>query len=218
MSPSRERRFPFGPVLPLILAALLAAAPAADSPAEALARRIEQRHRGLSDLQARFTQRYRSGLIGREVVERGTVSLKPPGRMLWLYQQPERKTFVSDGHRFYFYVPADKQVIVREQGGEQGVTGLLLGRSDILETFEASLETPARPEIQRLRLSPRKPDGEVDRVLLEVDLTARIRAIDVEDAQGNHSRFEFEGFQENQNLPDSLFRFEVPKGVEVVTG
>ena len=68
--------------------ALAVAAPPAPSPAEALARRIEARHRGVRDLTARFVQTYRSGALGREVVEKGVLSLKPPSRMRWEYRDP----------------------------------------------------------------------------------------------------------------------------------
>jgi outer membrane lipoprotein carrier protein len=201
------------------LAAVLApgALPPA-SAAEALARRVESRHRTLVDLTARFVQTYRSGAIGREVVEKGSLSLKPPGRMLWEYRDPEKKTFVSDGKRFYFYVPADRQVIVRDQGDLRGIPALLLsGRGDILSQFEVALET-GPPDVQRLRLSPRKPDPEVEKVYVDVDAGARIRAILVLDAQGNRSRFEFDQIKENVGLPDRLFDFQIPHGVEVIAG
>jgi outer membrane lipoprotein carrier protein len=186
--------------------------------AEALARQVEERHRGVADLRARFVQTYRSGALGREVVERGVLSLKKPGRMLWEYQQPEKKTFVSDGTTFYFYVPADRQVIKRDGADLRGLPALLLsGRGEILAHFEVQLEEGAPPR-QRLRLTPRKPDPDVERVLLEVDESNRIRAIEVLDAQGNRSRFQFEGLQENLGLKDDLFRFQVPRGVEVITG
>lgn len=199
----------------------LQGAPAAATvgPAQALARRIEQRHQRVADLTARFVQTYRSGLLSQEVVERGVLSLKRPGRMLWEYRDPEKKTFVSDGKTFYFYIPADRQVIVREQAGERGLPALLLsGREDLLRDFDASLETPPAPGMQRLRLTPKKADAEVERVFLDVDQGDRIRAVRVRDAQGNESRFEFDGIRENVGLPDRLFRFEVPKGVEVVAG
>ena len=38
------------------------------------------------------------------------------------------------------------------------------------------------------------------------------------DVQGNRSRFDFDDLRENVGLTDGLFRFEVPQGVEVVTG
>ena len=94
---------------------------------------------------------------------------------------------------------------------------LLSGRLDILGQFVAALETPPSGG-ERLRLTPRKPDGEVDRIYLEVDATDRIRSIEILDAQGNRSRFDFQDLRENIGLPDGLFHFDVPRGVEVITG
>jgi len=192
---------------------------ALSTPGAALARRIEERHHRVADLTARFVQTYRSGVLSQEIVEKGVVSLKRPGRMLWEYRDPEKKTFVSDGKTFYFYVPADRQVIVREQAGQRGIPALLLsGREDLLADFEATLEKAPGPGLQRLKLVPRKADPEVERVYLDVDSADRIRAVHVRDAQGNESRFDFEGIRENVGLPDRLFRFEVPRGVEVIAG
>jgi outer membrane lipoprotein-sorting protein len=72
--------------------------------------------------------------------------------------------------------------------------------------------------VRRLRLVPRRPDAEVDHVLLDADAAARIRGITVVDAQGNRSQFAFDTFKENNGLRDSLFRFRIPRGVEVVAG
>ena len=94
----------------MLLGAALAAAGPTGDPAGDLARRVESRHRSLTGLTAHFVQTYRSGVLGRTVVERGTLKIKPPGRMRWDYRDPEEKTFVSDGKTFYFYVPADRQV------------------------------------------------------------------------------------------------------------
>ena len=200
-------------------AATPAPAPSTRAPAAALARRIEQRHHRVADLTARFVQTYRSGLLAQEIVEKGVVSLKRPGRMLWEYRDPEKKTFVSDGKTFYFYIPADRQVIVREQAGQRGIPALLLsGRDDLLAEFDATLEESPAPGRQRLRLTPKKADPEVERVFLDVDGADRIRAVRVRDAQGNESLFEFDAIRENVGLPDRLFRFEVPRGVEVIAG
>lgn len=197
--------------------ALLAATGPA-TPAEALARRVEARTRHVTDLTARFVQTYRSGALGREVVEKGVVSLKPPGRMRWDYREPEKKTFVSDGKTSYFYVPADKQVIRRETSDARDLPSMLLsGQSDILATFEAALES-GPSGLQRLRLTPRKPDAEIQHLYVDVDGDDRIRAILVVDVQGNRSQFAFDEIRENVGLQDRLFRFEVPRGVEVIAG
>jgi outer membrane lipoprotein carrier protein len=194
------------------------AAQAVETPAEALARELDARHKSLGDLTARFVQTYRSGLMQREIVESGTVSIKRPGRMRWEYTKPEKKLFIADGKAFYFYVPADKQVIVQESAGQRGIPSLLLsGRSGIQEEFQVALEDApgGRP---RLKCTPRKADPEVETVYIEADERRRVRSIEVLDPQGNRSRFVFDEIRENVGLKDGLFTFRVPSGVEVVKG
>lgn len=199
-----------------MLAAVLPGAALA-SPAEDLARRVEERHRRAHDLVGRFVQTYRSGLLGREIRESGRLSLKRGGLMRWEYDTPEKKTFVSDGKRFYFYVPADRQVIVKDTGGERSLPSLLLFGGEILAHFLASLDESEAP-LTRLRLVPRTDDPEVAAAVLVVDATALIRAIEITDAQGSQSRFDFADLRQNVGVKDALFEFAIPKGVEVITG
>jgi outer membrane lipoprotein carrier protein len=158
-------------------------------------------------------------MLGREVTERGTVSIKRPGRMRWDYDEPEKKTFVSDGKTFYFYVPADRQVIVSAQDERRSLAGRLLsGRGGLTGEFAASLETPLEEGVVRLKLVPRHEQPDVERAYIDVEPSGRVRAIQLEDAQGSRTRFRFERVRENTGLKDELFRFEVPKGVEVIQG
>ena len=65
---------------------------------------------------------------------------------------------------------------------------------------------------------PRQPQADVERAFVDVEPRGRIRSILLEDVQGNRTRFRFENVRENTGLADRLFRFEVPKGVEVIRG
>ncbi len=187
--------------------------------AESLLRKIEERNARTRDLVARFTQSYRSGMLGREVTERGVVFVKHPGRMRWEYKDPERKLFVSDGKTFYFYVPADKQVIVSEQDEQRSLAArLLFGKSGLAEEFSAALDAAPEPGVFRLLLVPRREQADVQRATIDLEPSGRIRGILLEDVQGNRTRFRFDDVRENTGLPDELFRFEAPKGVEVIRG
>jgi outer membrane lipoprotein carrier protein len=201
---------------------LLAVGPgpgSADDLARQVLRRLEERQAGTRDLVARFTQSYRSGMLGREIVERGKVWIKRPGRMRWEYKDPEPKLFVSDGRTFYFYVPADKQVIVSDQGEGRSLAGrLLFGKGDLLAEFEPSLDTPPEEGVLRLELTPRSEQPDVQHAFVDVEPSGRVRSILIEDLQGNRTRFRFEDVRENTGVPDRLFHFEVPPGVEVVHG
>ena len=198
---------------------LVAQASASDDVARRVVQAIEEHHAQTSDLVARFTQSYRSGLLGREITERGVVQVKRPGRMRWEYKDPEAKLFVTDGRTFYFYVPAEKQVIVSEQDARHSLAARLLsGRGGLLDEFEASLESPEEEGVLRLKLVPRQPQADVERATVDVEPRGRIRAILLEDVQGNRTRFRFEAVRENTGLADQLFHFEVPRGVEVIRG
>ncbi len=209
-------------MLPLLLTVLTLAAPVetGDSRlAQSLLHRIEQRNARTVDLVARFSQSYRSGILGREITERGIVFIKRPGRMRWEYEDPERKLFVSDGRTFYFYVPADKQVIVSEQDQQRSLAArLLYGKGGLALEFLAVLDEPLEEGVVRLRLEPRREQPDLERAFVDVEPSGRIRAILLEDVQGNRTRFRFDGVRENTGLKDELFRFEVPKGVEVIRG
>ena len=210
-----------GPLLFLLplLAASTPAAPADEAAAASLLERVEKHHARTADIVARFSQSYRSGMLGREVVERGTVSIKRPGRMRWEYEAPERKTFVSDGKTFSFYVPADKQVIVSEQDEQRSLAARLLsGRGGLTSEFAATIEAPLEEGVVRLKLVPRHEQPELERAFVDIEPSGRVRSIQLEDAQGNRTRFRFDRIRENTGLKDELFRFEVPRGVEVIRG
>jgi outer membrane lipoprotein carrier protein len=206
----------------VLLLASGANAPAGASDADIarrLVERLEEMNAHASGLVARFVQSYRSGLLGREVVEKGRVSIKRPGRMRWEYESPERKLFISDGKTFYFYVPEDHQVIVQEQDDERSLAARLLGgEGGLLEEFTASLDEPLEEGVLRVRLVPRRADADIDRAFVDVEPSGRLRSILVEDVQGGRTRFRFEDLREKTGLPDALFRFEIPPGVEVIHG
>src|SRR5262247_4731545 len=82
-----------------------------DSP-EAVARALQKRYEGIRDFSADFVHTYRGGVLRTETRELGTVNVKKPGMMRWIYVKPERKEFISDGKMIYSYIPEDKQVIV----------------------------------------------------------------------------------------------------------
>jgi outer membrane lipoprotein carrier protein len=210
-----------------LLAALLLAAPAvppqaAPAPAE-LARAIQQKYDTVKDFSASFMHGYRGGVLRKEASERGTVQIKKPGRMRWLYQSPERKEFVADGVRIYSYIPEDKQVIVAPVPDDQEATTpalFLSGHGNLTRDFAASYpdEPDPTPGTYSLLLTPHRREAEYDWLVLVVDRgTYRLRKLITADAQGGRSTFTFSDVRENIGIPDSAFRFTIPRGVDVVT-
>ncbi len=210
-------------MLPLILSLALSGAPAEDRLAD-LVDRIDRHYESITDFEADFTQRFERRLLRRTVEERGRVSVKKPGRMRWEYRSPEEKVFVTDGARTYFYIPSENQVMVSDHGeGAMGMEEgspfeLLAGRGGLRDRFTASLsEEPKAAGGVVLRLDPMKPREEFEVVLLEArPEDGRILRVVLIDSAQNRTEFLFDGVRENVGLPESLFRFAIPSGVEVV--
>lgn len=192
-----------------------------EAPAD-LAAKIQQRYDSIRDFEADFVQTYQGGLLRTKTTEQGTVAIKRPGRMRWVYTKPERKEFVSNGQRVYSYLPADKQVIVSPMPSTDQTTPALFltGRGHLVRDFTATTgEIPGGlPGLVAIKLVPKKADPELEWLMLGVDpKTLQIRQLVAVDGQGGRSTFTFNNLKENRNLSDKLFEFQVPRGVDVIT-
>ena len=207
-----------------VLGAALAVPLAAQSKpsAEELAGRIQARYDAIKDFEADFVQSYQGGLLRTKTSEQGTVAIKRPGRMRWVYTKPERKEFVSNGQQIYSYIPADKQVIVSPMPADAQTTPALFltGRGHLVRDFTVAFaEVPGAAQGSvGLKLVPRKNDPEVEWLMIAVDpASLQIRTLVALDRQGGQSSFTFNNLKENRNLSDTIFDFKVPRGVDVIT-
>jgi len=189
----------------------------------ALAAKVQQRYNGIKDIQADFVQTYEGGVLRTKTTERGTVSIKRPGKLRFLYTKPEKKEFVSDGVRLYAHMVADKQVIVSAAPGpDQGdiPAMFLAGQSDLARDYTPTFtQLPgAAPGLLTLQLVPKKKSAEYENIGIGVDAkTFQIQFLTAVDTQGGRSSFAFSNLKENQGLSDKEFVFRIPRGVDVVT-
>jgi outer membrane lipoprotein carrier protein len=192
-------------------------------PAEALAKELQQKYDKVRDFSADFVQTYRGGVLRQTATERGRLTVKKPGKMRWEYRDPERKLFVSDGHKLYSYVPEDRQVLVSDVPDDDHATTpalFLAGKGSLTRDFIVSYakadEAPSSTTV--LKLSPRKTEPEYDWLMLAIDpATLQIRMLITVDAQGGRSTFTLTNLKENVGVADKEFAFSIPRGVEVIT-
>lgn len=206
----------------MLAGATLSAQPAQPASADAVARDLQKKYDRVSDFSADFVHGYRGGVLKQEAVERGRLLVKKPGKMRWDYTSPEKKTFVSDGHRLYSYIPQDRQVIVaRVPPDDQAPTPALFlsGKGNIVRDFTAAFDkVPEAPAgAIALKLTPRKPDPDFEWLTLVVQPgTLNLSMMITVDPQGGRSVFTFTNLKENVGLADNEFVFKMPRGVEVV--
>src|SRR6187549_1373657 len=204
-------------LLAVLLSAAAGAAGQAPSAAD-LAARVQAHYAQVRDFTASFTLTQSSALLPRPTTERGSVKVKKPGRMRWLYTA-DKKEFVADGSMLYSFFPRDKYVNVNPlPKGEDASTALLFltGRGDLERDFTSTLDGYQPAGEWRLNLKPKAKQTDFTSLALEVERTTlALRGITVVDDQGGTSRFRFEGLKENVGLADRDFEFKIPPGVEV---
>src|SRR6185436_11845436 len=158
----------------VLTAGLLTGSPVAQTQpaADALARSLQQRYQGVRDFSASFVHTYRGGVLRTQTKEQGTVSVKKPGMMRWIYTAPEKKEFVSDGAKVYSYIPQDKQVIVSPVPPDSQATSpalFLAGKGDMARDFTPSYTTSPVPGAVALKLVPRRAEPEYEFLVVVVD-------------------------------------------------
>lgn len=205
----------------LMVSAAAQSGPSGKESPEQLAARIQARYDTIRDFEADFVQSYQGGLLRTKTTEQGSVAIKRPGRMRWVYSKPERKEFVSNGQQIYSYIPRDKQVIVSPMpSGDQTTPALFLtGRGHLVRDFTVSFSEPtgAPQRAIGLKLVPKKGDPEFEWLTIAVDpANLQIQQLVALDRQGGRSTFTFTNLKENRNISDKIFDFQIPRGVDVI--
>jgi outer membrane lipoprotein carrier protein len=197
----------------LLLAALLAASPAAPGSEHAaeLARKVQAFYESTRDLEARFQQTYTYSGFGRRQVSSGTLKVKKPGMMRWDYEQPSRKTVAVKGSRLVQYEPEENQAYVDERFDASAMSAavtFLLGKGDLAREF-----TLSGGEGGTLVLRPREADPRVDSIALTVGPSGEVTATRVEDGAGNVNEVKLTHVRRNAGIPDASFDVKLPKDV-----
>ena len=209
-----------------MFALALAGGPPSQPPAvdAALVQRIQAHYDQVQNFEAHFTQRVVHRIVHKVIEESGTMAFKRPGRMRWEYQNPENKLFVTDGEKSYFYVPEDRQVIVSHTpGGAMGLAegspfSIIMGETRLLDAFEIK-NSDSGPQVggEVLLLIPRRPQEDFEEAEIEVrPENGQVMRVSLLDSQGNRTEFLFDEIRENRGLVDSMFRFSVPSGVDIL--
>lgn len=151
-----------------------------------------------------------------QMTESGSVTFGELPEMRWIYERPEKKTFVFDGSTSWLYVAADRQVAIhRLRDSELAELPFLLLKDGEAARANFTISSSRQGDLEVIQLSPRRR-GQIRSLSVSIDMrTSRISTLAYDDREGNRTRFEFEGYAPAK-ASSALFRFEPPPGVEIV--
>jgi outer membrane lipoprotein carrier protein len=201
----------------LLLGSLPGSAFALD--AVAIVDAIQKQFDATITFQARFIQKSYLKILGQSQKAEGFVSIKKPGKMKWDYKAPDRQILVSNDQGLWLYLPDEKQVTkmkVQSIYSSNTPALFLAGRGKLTESFTIGKVTEEHG-LYVVEMIPRNKAQNLSKMVLLADKkNYQIVGSRVYDNLGNKTEMLFSNIRINPNLEKKLFRFEVPKGVELI--
>jgi outer membrane lipoprotein carrier protein len=148
------------------------------------------------------TQQRKSNAGKTPPVSTGTFVFARPGKFVWTYQKPYEQVLQADGETLYIYDKDLNQVTTRKLG-------------NALEKNFTLAEAGSRDGLEWLTATPKAKDTTFEQI--GIGLKDGVpQAMELKDSFGQTSVLKFTNFQRNPSLGAQQFKFEVPKGADVV--
>ena len=180
---------------------------------------VQSNYEKILTFEAEFTQKSYVKMMGETQHAKGTVSIKKPGRMKWIYGAPDTQVLISNGKTLWHYVADEEQVtkVPIESIYSSNTPALFLaGQGNLIKTFNVesiSLETNPIS----ISLTPKKDDQALTRLQLFANKkNYQITGSTVYDKLGNKTEIYFSKIKTNKDIPEKTFEFQAPPGVEIL--
>jgi len=184
--------------------------------AAAARERVEGWLERTSSLRADFEQEVLDAQGAVREQASGRLAIARPGRFRWDYRVPAGQLLLSDGRSVWLYDEELAQVTVRAVGESISTTPamLLSGNARVADGFEVAAGG-RDAGLEWVRLRPKLEDTDFREVRLGFR-GGELARMELEDRLGQLTRIAFSSIERNPGLPDDLFSFVPPPGVDVV--
>jgi len=197
---------------------------AAGLPLDDVISKMQESYENTQDFEADFHQEVTLRAMKRKNREEGTVYFKKPGRMLWRYSKPKNKKMIINPEKIWLYLPEDRIAYLQpadqlpsSQLGFKFLTGMGNLRKDFDMRYTESEPIDGQGNYL-ITLIPKDRRTGIAKFFLTVDgRTFRIIQCRFADSSGNMTLLRLKNLKINNKLPESLFTFTPPPGVEVVS-
>lgn len=186
--------------------------------------RIQKRYNGINDYHADFSQEAKVRALGRTQKSSGEVWLKKPDKMKWVFQNPTKEVYISDGNKMLYYNERDNRLLettFTEINNNTDSIMLLSGLGEIRKLYKIKFVNDEGLHVKNtdlLELIPnRTSDDNKSKIFINVNRSnSLVDTIYLFDPFGNQTKISLSKVQTNINISDSVFAFKSPKGTEVI--
>ena len=180
---------------------------------------IQRQYEKVSTFEADFTQRSYVKMMNQTHSVKGTVKIKKPGKMKWVYGAPDTQILISDGKNLWLYVPEEEQatkVPVESIYSSNTPALFLAGKGKLTRSFNVESVSQENQNIL-VTLVPKNEDQGLARLILHADKkNYQITGSTVYDKLGNKTEIRFSRIRINREIPEEQFQLRTPPGVEIL--
>ena len=149
----------------------------------------------------------------------GSFAFVRPGKFRWEVKKPYSQLMVSDGSQLFFFDKDLNQVVVRKLTDVLGATpaAILFGSNEFERNFKlTALGVRGDSDwVEALPVVSGSREAGFEKMSMGFK-NALPTSMEVKDAFGRTSVFNFSGIARNAVSPDADFKFSIPAGAEVV--
>ncbi len=181
--------------------------------------KIEARYSG-PGFSARFHQISIMKAMDIKDTADGTLLIKRPNKMRWEYESPEKQFIITNGKILWVYRPRDNQVMTGkapEYFDNGKGAGFLTDIRMIRNKFNVSKAPDSDPRFHSLKMVPKEKEYDISVIYLSISKeTYDVSRVTTVNAYEDETIIELSGYEFDKKPDDSLFEFEIPKGVDVL--
>ena len=179
---------------------------------------IQKNYESVLTLKANFEQKAFVKMLNRTEITRGNVQIKKPGKMKWVYNSPDPQVLISDQKNLWLYTPEEEQVTKMpiESVYSSNTPALFLAGQGILTDIFNVVQVLTEKDTFVAVFTPKEVESSLSRLVLRANKNNyQITGSTVYDKLGNKTSIKFRSIRINEKIPESVFNFEVPAGVEI---
>ncbi len=194
---------------------------ASDREANAILSKAADAYRETVTIQAEFVQTIELRAFEREKVGRGSVYQKKPNYFMMKFEEPSGDVIVADGEFFWLYYPSAQPDQVIRTAIEHGANSPGLGNQFVTNPSERYAATYVGVEAigeRSAHLLSLVPKFEAPYTLVRVWIDSQdylVRKFEVYEENETIRTVTLNNLQAGIDLPNELFKFSPPEGVEV---
>lgn len=201
----------------MLLVSAMALSSASAIAAEADAARLTQLLDKSKTISANFSQLTLDG-SGTQLQETtGQMSVQRPGLFYWHTDAPAEQVVVSDGKNVTLWDPDLEQATIKKLDQRLTETPALLLSGDVSKISQSfDITSKEQGDVMDFVLKPKTKDTLFDSLRLSFR-KGLVNDMQLIDSVGQRTNILFSGVKANEAIPASKFKFDIPKGADVIS-